>query len=149
MINSKKTFIYIFVFILISNISFAQKTNDNWVSVDSEEGRIIYINVTGLASFQGEDIYVWSLQEFNPAVIMDEAVGEINKTKTYYLFNKAQKRYSIMQVILYGENDNVLKSFSYDRNMDIPEIKYNQPIITNSDADKIFMKCMEIIGSTN
>jgi len=149
MIKTKKSLISIFLFVLVSSASFAQKTNENWVPVVSEEGRITYINVTGLASFQGEDIYVWSLQEFNPAVIMDEAVGEVNKAKTYYLFNKAQKRYSIMQIILYDENNNVLKSFSYDRNMDLPEIKYNQPIIANSDADKIFMKCMEIIGTTN
>ena len=144
-------FYYCFIYIIISifSVSYAQKTNENWVPVASEEGKITYINITGLSNFQGEDIYIWSLEEFNPAVIMDESVGKIYKAKTYYLFNKEQKRYSIMQVILYDKNDNVLKSFSYNRNMDLPELKYSQPIIANSDADKIFMKCMEIISSTN
>jgi hypothetical protein len=139
----------IFILVFICSVSFAQKNNENWVSVSSEDGKITYINVTGLASFQGEDIYVWSLQEFNPAVVMDEEVGEVTKSKTYYLFNKEQKRYSIMQIILYGENDNVLKSFNYDRNMNLQEFKYSQPIMSNSDADKIFSKCIEIISATN
>jgi len=134
--------------ILASSVSFAQTANENWVPVTSEEGKITYINVTGLASFRGEDIYVWSLQEYNPPVIMDEEVGEVYKAKTYYLFNKEQKRYSIMQIILYSDHDNVLKSFSYDRNMNLQDFKYSQPIMRNSDADKIFMKCMEIISAT-
>jgi len=147
--NMIKTFCFIFILVLICSVSFAQNLTENWIPVSSEEGRITYINVTGLASFKDEDIYVWSLQEFNPAVVMDEEVGEVYKVKSYYLFNKEQKRYSIMQIILYGDNDNVLKSFNYDRNMDLPEFKYSQPIITNSDADKIFMKCIEIIGQPN
>jgi hypothetical protein len=144
-----KTFSCIFILALVSTVSLAQTANVNWVPVASEEGKITYINVTGLASFRGEDIYVWSLQEYNPPVIMDEEVGEVYKTKTYYLFNKEQKRYSIMQIILYSDNDNVLKSFNYDRNMNLPDFKYSQPIMRNSDAEKIFMKCMEIIRATN
>lgn len=144
-----KSYTYIIIFILSCTVISAQNTKENWLPVASEEGKITYINVTGLASFSGEDIYVWSLQEYSPAVVMDESVGEVFKTKTYYLFNKEQKRYSIMQIILYSDNDNVLKSFNYDRNMNLPEFKYSQPIISNSDADKIFMKCMEIINSKN
>jgi hypothetical protein len=144
-----KTFCNIFIFVLFCSVSLAQKTNENWVPVTSEEGKITYINVTGLANFRGEDIYVWSLQEFNPPVIMDEEVGKIYKEKTYYLFNKEQKRYSIMQIILYSDNDNVLKSFNYNRNMNLPGFKYSQPIMRNSDADKILLKCLEIISATN
>jgi hypothetical protein len=139
----------IFIFIIVSRVSFAQVAYENWVAVDAEEGRTTFINVTGLSSFRGADIYVWSMQEFNPAIIMDESIGEIYKERTYYLFNKEQNRYSIMQIILYGENDDVLKSFNYDRNMNLPEFKYSLPIITNSDADKILMKCLEIISATN
>jgi len=80
---------------------------------------------------------------------MDEEVGEVYKQKTYYLFNKEQKRYSIMQILLYSDNDNILKSYNYDRNMKIKDFKYSLPIMTNSDADKIFMKCMEIISAPN
>jgi hypothetical protein len=144
-----KTFCNIFIFVLFCSVSLAQKTNENWVPVTSEEGKITYINVTGLANFRDEDIYVWSLQEFNPPVIMDEEVGKIYKEKTYYLFNKKQKRYSIMQIILYSDNDNVLKSFNYNRNMNLPGFKYSQPIMRNSDADKILLKCLEIISATN
>jgi hypothetical protein len=147
--NMIKTFINIFIIVLIYSVSFAQSANENWVPVAAEEGSTTFINVTGLSSFQGEDIYVWSLQEFKPPVIMDEEVGEVYKQKTYYLFNKEQKRYSIMQILLYSDNDNILKSYNYDRNMKIKDFKYSLPIMTNSDADKIFMKCMEIISAPN
>ena len=144
-----KTFSCIFILVLVSTVTLAQTVKENWVPVVSEEDKITYINVTGLSGFRGEDFYVWSLQEYTPPVIMDEEVGKVYKAKTYYLFNKEQKRYSIMQIILYRDNDNVLKSFNYDRNMNLPDFKYSLPIMRNSDADKILTKCMEIISAAN
>ena len=126
---------------------FAQGSKENWVPVSMANTSALYINVTDLSSFTGDEIYVWTLQETKESLSMEGVDGSIYKTKTYYLISKKLKRYSIMQVMYFDENDNLLKSYSYDHNTDNTNFRYSTPIMKDSETEKIFAKCLEFIPS--
>jgi len=98
-----------------------------------------------LSGFQDDEIYVWTLEEMNSAITMEEVNGDIYKIKTYYHINKKLFRYGVVQIIYYDKNNNVLKSYNYNRDTENPNFIYNFPIIQNSDAYKILAKCLEYI----
>ena len=127
----------------------AQTAEENWVPIKFQDSKKIYVNSTGLANFSESDFFVWVLEENYPPVAIEEIREKVFKTKSYYLFNKTLRRYSILQIILYDENSNVLKSYSYERNMDYENFKYNYPIFSESDEEQILDKCLELIGSQN
>jgi hypothetical protein len=130
-----------------SKILEAQTTTENWVSVSIENDRSLFINVTGLSEFQGNEIYVWSLEEVSSSLTIEEVNGDIYKIKTYYHINKELFRYGILQIIYYDKNNNVLKHYNYNRTTENLEFIYNYPIIKNSDVYKIYTKCLEYIAS--
>ena len=124
----------------------AQETSKNWVPVSIEKDNALYINLSGLSVYRGEEIYVWSLQEMSTPIKMEEVDGAIYKIRTYYHINKETKRYSIIQIIYYDEKNNVLKQYNYEHKSDIPEFKFNYPILNNSDMNKILSKCLEYVN---
>ena len=141
-----RSIFFIYFFFIIINLLHAQMASDNWVPVSIEEDIYLFVNVSGLSSFTGDEIFVWSLQEMDPPMTMEEVNGDIYKVRTYYHINREINRYSIKQIIFYDEKDNVLKQYSYDHKSDKPEFKFNYPIIRNSEVDKILLKCMEYVG---
>lgn len=119
---------------------------ENWVPVIIEENRSVFINITGLSTFTGKELYVWSLQELSSPMTMEEVKSNIYKVRTYYHINREINRYSIVQIIFYDEKNNVLKQYSYEHNSDKLEFKFNYPILSNSDVEKILSKCKEYLN---
>ena len=141
-----RSIFFIYFFFITINLLHAQMASDNWVPVSIEEDRSLFVNVSGLSSFTGDEIFVWSLQEMDPPMTMEEVNGDIYKVRTYYHINREINRYSIKQIIFYDEKDNVLKQYSYDHKSDKPEFKFNYPIIRNSEVDKILSKCLQYMS---
>ena len=141
--------IYLFLCLIFSQTRTlqAQSSTENWVPIATEQDKSLFINVTGLSGFQDDEIYVWSLEEMDSAITMEEVNGDIYKIKTYYHINKKLFRYGVVQIIYYDKNNNVLKSYNYSRDTENPDFIYNFPIIKNSDAYKILAKCLEFIKS--
>ncbi|MCX6174151.1 MAG: hypothetical protein NTZ27_05305 [Ignavibacteriales bacterium] len=137
--------LFLYLIFFPTKILQAQSSVENWVSVSIENDKTLYINVTGLSGFQGNEIYVWSLEEVNPPLTMEEVNGDIYKVKTYYHISKELFRYGIMQIIYYDKNNNVLKHYNYYRNTENLNFIYNFPIMKNSDIYKILVKCLEYI----
>lgn len=127
-------------------MAFAQ--SENWVPVYSDEDKSAYINVTGLNAYQEGDIFVWIQEEYSNALQMEEIDEKIYKVKSYYMISRELKRYSLLDVIYYDEDSNVVKSYSYEHKYDKPEFKYSSPILKNTDMEKILAKCLEVIGDT-
>jgi len=127
-------------------LAFAQ--SENWIPVYSDEDKSAYINVTGLNAYQEGDIFVWIQEEYSNALQMEEIDEKIYKVKSYYMISKELKRYSLLDVIYYDEDSNVVKSYSYEHKYDKPEFKYSSPILKNTDMEKILAKCLEVIGNT-
>ncbi len=140
-----KTYLIILL-LLFQNLLAAQTISENWVPVSIEKEGSIFINVSGLSSFTGDEIYVWALQEFNSPMTMEEVDGKIYKVKTYYLINKQLIRYSILQIVYYDSKNNVIKHYTYEHKSDNGQFKYNYPILKNSDAEKILSMCLEYIS---
>ncbi|OGU64966.1 MAG: hypothetical protein A2499_15410 [Stygiobacter sp. RIFOXYC12_FULL_38_8] len=138
-----KTFFSLFFF---ATLAFAQ--SENWIPVYSDEDKSAYINVTGLNAYQEGDIFVWIQEEYSNALQMEEIDEKIYKVKSYYMISKELKRYSLLDVIYYDEDSNVVKSYSYEHKYDKPEFKYSSPILKNTDMEKILAKCLEVIGNT-
>ncbi|MDP2038703.1 MAG: hypothetical protein Q8L04_15080 [Ignavibacteria bacterium] len=137
-----KTFFSLFFF---ATLVFAQ--SENWVPVYSDEDKSGYINITGLNSYQEGDLFVWVQEEYSNPFRMEEIDEKIYKVKSYYMISREHQRYSLMEVIYYDEDNNVLKSYSYQHNYEKPEFKYNSPILKNSDMEKVLNKCLEVIGN--
>jgi len=106
----------------------------------------IYINVTGLFSNDGEEIDVWTLQELNSSINIEEITGDISQIKINYLISKSLYRYSIKEMIFYDEKKNVLKSYRYKNSIGEAEYKYNYPILEKSELESIYNKCIEILS---
>ncbi|MCL4548302.1 MAG: hypothetical protein M1495_07020, partial [Bacteroidetes bacterium] len=84
--NLQKNLLLAVFFLLVSALQ--AQTTENWVPITIDNEGSLYINVTGLSSFQGDEFYVWTLEETKKPITIDEVDGDIYKTKTYYLFNK-------------------------------------------------------------
>jgi hypothetical protein len=137
---------FLFLSIVSSSTIFSQSVEENWVPVDKIESQSIFINTTGLKYFKEDDIYFWTLEKHDPPLIIESVDGKIYQTKTYYLVNKKLKKYSIMDIIYYDKNDNVLANYSYKRNMDNEKFKYNYPIMDDSQMSIIFNEVLKYIG---
>lgn len=130
------------------NIS-SQTDNENWVPVTALNNQHIYIDVYGLESFKGDDIYIWAMQSFNKPLEMEGIKRDIYKTRTYYLINKRLKEYSILEIVFYDEDGNVITSYSYHHDTKIQRYRYNYPIFPGSDMDAILKKSLEYISPLN
>lgn len=134
-----------FFLLLINGIIFPQ--TENWVPVFSDEEKSSFINSIGLAAYAEGDIFVWSLDELKKPLVMEEIDEKIFYVKSYYILSREYQRYSLVEIIYYDKDKNVLKSYRYEHNYDKPEFKYNSPILKNSEIEKILAKSEEIIAS--
>ena len=142
------TFIIIFLLtLLLPKSILSQNSDEQWVNVSSDSESEILINSLGLTKLMTAEIYVWAEENFYAPIEMEGIKKKIYQTKTYYLFNVPKKRYSILQIMLFDEDENILKSYSYEHNFDDSDYKYNNPILNGTKAEKIFLKCVDIISS--
>jgi len=137
----KKAFFFL---LIIYGTIFPQ--TENWVSVFSDEEKSSFINSIGLAAYAEGDIFVWALDELKIPLVMEEIDEKIFHVKSYYMISREYQRYSLVEIIYYDKNKNVLKSYRYEHNYDKPEFKYSSPILKNSEIEKILAKSEEIIA---
>lgn len=138
----KKLFVMLFVVLGL----YAQSA-DEWEMISATGVSVTYIEKKDLTIYNGTDVYLWVMEKHNPPIVIESVNGRIYKTKTYYLFNTELQRYSLLQIIYYDENDNVLKSYDYNRNTDIPSYKYNFPVIRGTTEEVILAKILEKTGT--
>ncbi|KAF0149117.1 MAG: hypothetical protein FD143_2783 [Ignavibacteria bacterium] len=133
----------IFALLFVSIFTFSQ--TENWILVSSEKGKSIYLNSVGLNIYQEGDIFLWVQEVYNDPLSMEEVEQKIFKVKSYFMISRELQKYSLVEVIYYDEDNNVIKSYRYNRDYDDPQFKYSSPIIKNTDMAKIFVKCEELI----
>lgn len=138
----KKLFVMLFVVLGL----YAQSA-DEWEMISATGVSVTYIEKKDLTIYNGTDVYLWVMEKHNPPIVIESVDGRIYKTKTYYLFNTELQRYSLLQIIYYDEKDNVLKSYDYNRNTDIPSYKYNFPVIRGTTEEVILAKILEKTGT--
>lgn len=124
---------------------FSQIIKDSWVPVNVDDENKIYLNTNGLTISKNGDIFVWVLEENKIPVTIESINNKVYKTKTYFLLNKNIKRYSILQIILYDKNDNVIKNYTYQRNMDNKDFRYSSPIMEGSNVEAVLLECVKNI----
>lgn len=134
------------IIIILSVSLFAQETDVDWQPIYNEGGDRVFIDVSGVEIFSGEDIYVWSLTKHINPIVIESIDDKIYSTNTYYLFNTRLNRYSMIYIIYYDKNKNVLASFDYGRKSNIENYQYNYPIWKNSVEKRILEKCIEVIN---
>ncbi|MCF8260709.1 MAG: hypothetical protein K9J12_08045 [Melioribacteraceae bacterium] len=132
----------LFLMIFSGSIIIAQDKNDKWIDVLDLGNDKISLNTDGIDKFKGDDIFVWTLYQHKQPLVIETISNDIQKTKTYYLINKKLRRYSILQIIYYDSEDNVVKSFSYQRDSENSGYKYNYPILEESEMDEILKKAL-------
>ncbi len=130
------------LFVLLINTS-SQILQENWVEIKTKDDYKVFINSSNIIN-NNDDIYVWVLEIYSIPISIEMIDKEIYKTKTYYLLNKKLKRYSILQIIYYDKNNNVIKSYSYNYNENDINYKYTTPILEGSNAESILLKCLEL-----
>lgn len=138
--------IFVLLIALSSNKINSQEIKENWLPVLVNEEKSLYINVTGLFSSDGEEIDVWTLQELNAQINIEEIKGDISQIKINYLISKSLYRYSIKEMVFYDEKKNVLKSYRYKNPVGEAEYKYNYPIFEKSELESIYNKCVEVLS---
>ena len=130
------------------NITAQEGSSENWVLIKRDANSSLYLNVNGLEDLQGNDIFIWTREYYDPPKIIETINGKIYSSKTNYLINREIKKYSILQITYYDESNNIIKDFIYDRKSDIEEYKYNYPIMLDSDMDLIFEECLKYFWNT-
>lgn len=140
----KSKFLLIFL-LLISNI-FAQESKAKWVPVDIDGQDKVYVDISGIENFSGEDIYVWTLTEHSIPIVIESISNKIYKTNTYYLLNTRLNKYSLLYIIYYDFSGNVLESFDYSRNTKVEIYQYNYPIMKESIEEKVLNICLKYIN---
>jgi hypothetical protein len=132
--------------LLFSITSAAQNNEKSWVPVGNTYGNQIYIDISDISRFKGDDIYVWAKQRHEPPLVIEGIEDKIYRTKTYYLINKKLKKYSFLQIIYYDKKGNVIKSFDYKRPSNVEKYKYNYPVIEGSNAESILQTCITYLN---
>jgi len=145
MIRSLLFILFITVISLFNSIS-AQSLSEEWVSIKYNNSDKILIDVSNLSSFKGNIFYVWSMEFHYPPIEVEAVDDDVYRTKTFYLINKEIKRYSIIEVIYYDEDDNVMKSFSYKRDSTIEKYQYNFPILPGSEMESLLSVSNNYLG---
>jgi hypothetical protein len=143
----KKNIFIFSVLILTSCFSmnhFAQQIDSLWAPI-SYEGKLVYLDLSEVQSFTGNDIYVWTLEKHSEPLVIESIDKKVYSTKTYYLLNKELNKYSIKEVIYFDNRNNVLEDFSYNAVSDDPQYKYSYPIFKGSLADLILQRCLREI----
>ena len=135
-----------FLFLLFSTPIFSQATKAEWEPIFNEGSDKVFADVSGVASFSGEDIYVWTLTEHSTPITIETIDDEIYRTNTYYLFNTRLKKYSLLYIIYYDKNKNVLASYDYGRKTKVETYKYNYLIFEGSLEERILGKCVDVIN---
>jgi hypothetical protein len=120
--------------------------SETWIPIDFPQFKKISIDAYGLEAYKGDEFYVWVKEEFEDPFEMEGVNDDIYLMKTYYLFSKRLKKYSILEIIFYDEESNVLTSYSYPHESADENYRYNYPIIPGSVMDGIFSKCTEYVG---
>ena len=138
--------IFFLIFSLLISNAFAQDSKGEWVHVDVEGQDKVYVDISGIENFSGEDIYVWTLTEHSIPIVIESISDKIHKTNTYYLFNTRLNKYSLLYVIYYDFSGNVIESFDYGRNTKVEIYQYNYPIWEGSVESKVLNKCIETIS---
>lgn len=132
--------------LLITSFTSAQENSvEKWVPIKKDANMRLYLDVNGLDDVRGDDLYVWTREYYEPPQIIETINGKIYSAKIYYLINTELKKYSILEIIYYDENNDIIEDFVYDRNSDIEEYKYNYPIMLDSDLDLIFEECLKYL----
>lgn len=129
-----------------TNIFAQDGIKETWVKVEKAVPLNIFIDTFGLDSYKGDDFYVWAMQKYDEPFEMEGIDDDIYSAKTFYLFNKKLKMYSIVQIIFYDEDSNVLATYSYDHDTNVENYKYNYPVMPMSDIGYIFEKALEFAG---
>lgn len=124
----------------------SQIVEDTWAPV-LYNGEIVYVDLKSIDSFQGDEIYVWTIEKLSNPLEMEDIEEDIYTTKTYYLINKKLERYSLIEIIYYDKDYNVIKDYSYKSVTEDPELKYNYPIFKNSLVDLVLQRCLREIES--
>ncbi len=128
---------------LFLSVSYSQ--TEEWIKIYEGPVSKLYIDISKINSFKGDEFFVWAKAEIDPPMIIESVPGKIYKYRTYYLFSKKLKKYSIVSIIYYDKNGNVLKSFNYNINSKVESLKFSYPIIKDSDEEKIFNSCLAIM----
>jgi hypothetical protein len=130
----------LFGVLLFLTSSFAQR--EEWVKIYEGPVSKLFIDISKIDSYKGDVFYVWAKSQVDPPMIIESVPGKIYKYRTYYLFNKKLLKYSIVSIIYYDKNGNVLKSFNYNVNSRVEAYKFSYPIIPGSDEEKILNACI-------
>jgi len=124
---------------------FAQDGKAEWEPIFNEGSDKVFVDISGVANFTGEDIYAWTLTEHSVPIVIESIDDKIYRTNTYYLFNTRLNKYSMLYIIYYDENKNVLASYDYGRNTKVEAYQYNYPIWEGSLEERVLAKCVEVI----
>ena len=135
------------ILIMLLSTSFPQTSKENWINVISNNDYKVFVNESNLTDTNRDDIYVWVMEDHSEPISLEGIEGKISQVKTYYLLNNTKMRYSILQVIYYDNDKNVIKSFSYEHNSDLTNFRYSAPILKNTDIEIILTNCLELINS--
>lgn len=122
----------------------AQIIEESWAPI-SYNNELVYVELKNIESFQGDEIYVWTIENLKVPLEMEDIEEDIYRTKTYYLINKTLKRYSLLEIIYYDEENNVIKDYVYKSSGNDPELKYNYPIFPGTLIDLVLKRCLREI----
>ena len=147
--KSKVLVISAVIILMIFSINLkSQIVEDSWAPI-LYNGELIYVDLKNIDSFQGDEIYVWTIERLAEPLRMEDIEDDIYTAKTYYLINKKLKRYSLLEIIYYDTDHNVIKDYTYKSTTDDPDLKYNYPIYDNSLVDLVLQRCLREIESNN
>jgi len=128
---------------------FGQTSDKDWTAL-AFNNELIYIDLSNITSFTSDDLYIWVSEKHAAPISLEPVKKDIYKTQTYYLINKELKRYSIQEILYFDKQNKVIQNFSYEvTESELPDMKYNYPIIQGSMMDMILQRCLTEIERSN
>ncbi|HRI47412.1 MAG: hypothetical protein KF721_06235 [Ignavibacteriaceae bacterium] len=135
---------FAFFIVFISICANAQKEKHVWKPLVINENQKVWYDQTQLDTINTARFSIWLLELHRPLLNLEGVSKNIMRTKSLYLINLEEYRYSLKEVVYYNQANVEIKRFSYTIEEYEEEVKYYFPITNNSIQQKIVDELLRI-----
>jgi hypothetical protein len=134
----------IILLVLLNVIASGQKEKHVWKPLVINEYQKVWYDQTQLDTINTAKFAIWLLELHRPNIELEGISKNIMRTKSLFLINLEEYRYSLKEVVYYNPANNEIKSFKYEIDDYGDEVKYYFPITLNSIQQKLVDELLRI-----
>jgi hypothetical protein len=132
------------LFVFLNVVLSAQKEKHVWKPLVINDNLKVWYDQTQLDTVNTSKFAIWLLELHRPYLELEGVSKNIMRTKSLFLINLEEYRYSLKEVVYYNPANNEIKNFQYGIDDYGEDVKYYFPITQNSIQQKLVDELLRI-----